>query len=210
MFYLLYKTNRFIRLCIIIYYYAERFQHGRQPPHRYAGFRRRERDAARTFDNYQRQPGTDWSDEPPPVPHAKWGTRKPTARSQRGNPKKPKKSEPPRKEAKKAPPPLATEIATEEDTTQDEPLYDTTAYTAGNPLFQFYQQNFDLAGFEPLCSTTYEVLQGLDPKLPRDLPYVGFLHTMGIYVNAALLDSVYDNQERPFGEYGEKVSSVLP
>lgn len=138
------------------------------------------------------------------------GTRKPTARSQRGNPKKPKKSEPPRREAKKAPPPPVTEIATEEDTPQDEPLYGTTAYTAGNPLFQFYQQNFDLAGFEPPCSTTYEVLQGLDPKLPRDIPYVGFLHTMGTHVNAVLLDSVYDNQERPFGEYGEKVSSVLP
>lgn len=50
----------------------------------------------------------------------------------------------------------------------------------------------------------------MDPKLPRDLPYVGFLHTMGTYVNAALLDSVYENQERPFGEYGEKVSAVLP
>lgn len=103
-----------------------------------------------------------------------------------------------------------TVVATEEDTPQDEPLYDTTAYTAGNPLFQFYLQNFDLAGFEPLCATTYEVLQGLDPKLPRDLPYVGFLHTMGTYVNAAVLDSVYDNQARPFGEYSERVSSVLP
>lgn len=89
-------------------------------------------------------------------------------------------------------------------------MYDTTAYTAGNPLFQFYQQNFDLAGFEPLSATTYEVLQGMDPKLQRDLPHVGFLHTMGTYVNATLLDSVYENQESPFGEYGEKVSSVLP
>lgn len=34
--------------------------------------------------------------------------------------------------------------------------------------------------------------------------------TMGTYVNAAILDSVYDNQERPFGEYSERVSSVLP
>lgn len=101
-------------------------------------------------------------------------------------------------------------VATEEDTPQDEPLYDTTAYTAGNPLFQYYQQNFDLAGFEPLCATTYEVLQGLDSRLPRDLPYVGFLHTMGTFVNATLLDSVYDNQERPFGEYTDKATTILP
>lgn len=67
-----------------------------------------------------------------------------------------------------------------------------------------------MAGFEPLCATTYEVLQGLDSRLPRDLPYAGFLHTMGTFVNASLLDSVYENQERPFGEYTDKVSTILP
>lgn len=186
-------------------------QEGSRQPANSVGFRRRERDAARAFNDHQRRPGTDWAEEQPPTPHNKWGTRKPTARSQRGNPKKQKNPSVPKPEAKKEPPaPPATEITTEEDTPHDEPLYDTTAYTAGHPLFQFYQQNFDLALFEPLCATTYEVLQGLDPKLPRDLPYAGFLHTMGTYVNAALLDSVYENQERPFGEYGEKVSAVLP
>lgn len=33
---------------------------------------------------------------------------------------------------------------------------------------------------------------------------------MATYVSAAILDSVYDNQERPFGEYIERVASVLP
>lgn len=185
-------------------------QEGSRPANSF-GFRRRDRDAAQAFEHYQQRPGTDWSEEPTQTPHEKWGNRKPTVRSQRGNPKgKPKKTNPPRQPEKEQPTPPVTVVATEEDTPQDEPLYDTTAYTAGNPLFQFYQQNFDLAGFEPLCSTTYEVLQGLDPKLPRDLPYAGFLHTMGTYVNAAVLDSVYDNQERKFGEYSERVSSVLP
>lgn len=33
---------------------------------------------------------------------------------------------------------------------------------------------------------------------------------MGTYVNATLLDSVYENQERPFGEYTDKATSILP
>lgn len=177
------------------------------------GIRRRERDAARVFNYHQKiKPDAEWGAEQPPVPHEKWGTRKPTSRSQRGNPKKGKSgssSRRPEKE-KERPTPTMTVVATEEDTPHDEPLYDTTSYTAGNPIFQFYQQNFDLAGFEPLCSTTYEILQGLDPKITRDLPYAGFMHTMGTYVNASLLDSVFDNQERPFGEYNEKASSALP
>lgn len=174
------------------------------------GFRRRERDAARAFHHKQMRPETPWDEEQPPTPHEKWGNRKPTSRSQRGNPRKRDKPVVPKKTERETQPPPTIVLATEEDTPQDEPLYDTTAYTAGNPLFQYYQQNFDMAGFEPLCATTYEVLQGYDSRLPRDLPYAGFLHTMGTYVNATLLDSVYENQERPFGEYTDKATSILP
>lgn len=30
------------------------------------------------------------------------------------------------------------------------------------------------------------------------------------HTSTPLLDSVFENQERPFGEYGEKVSAILP
>lgn len=85
------------------------------------------------------------------------------------------------------------EKAAAEDLPADEPLYDVTPFTAGIPVNQEYCQNFDMSSFPVLCHETYQTLQGLNPRLTRDMPFPGFLHCMNSVLQMALIDSVFED-----------------
>lgn len=111
---------------------------------------------------------------------------------------------------KKDPPAPIPEIATTEDPPMDAPLYDTTPFTAGVALNQEYSQNFDHSGFIPLCQETYTTLQGLNPRLTRDMPFPGFFHNMNTILQVAIIDSVYEDGQRPVPNYSSRAQEILP
>lgn len=51
-------------------------------------------------------------------------------------------------------------------------------------------QNLGFSGFPTLCEETYGTL-GLDPRLPRDIPYTGFFNSMNTLLQTTLIYSVY-------------------
>lgn len=80
--------------------------------------------------------------------------------------------------------------------------------SAGIPVNQEYAQNFDLSSFPLLCSETYQTLQGLlNPRLTRDMPFPGFLHSMNAILQTALIDSVFEDGQMPVP--GSDSSGVL-
>ncbi|KAJ8673340.1 hypothetical protein QAD02_004602 [Eretmocerus hayati] len=71
--------------------------------------------------------------------------------------------------------------------TQDEPLY--TVVNASVTVQKTRVQNIDHSSFPILCDITYRKMQGIDPRLPRSVPYCSFLHYCNILLQCQLLDT---------------------
>lgn len=85
-----------------------------------------------------------------------------------------------------------------------------TPFSAGIPFNQKYNQNFDFSGFPTLCEETYTTLQGLNPRLSRDIPYPGFFHSMNTLLQATIIDSVYDDGQRLIPGTTTRAQDILP
>lgn len=179
---------------------------GRQQPDS-AGNPRYDRDAHRAWTSQRKnQPPSDrWADdipyEDPPVKER----RKERNKNRMKDFKKSKKQPPPPKPERSEP-----EKATKEDSAQDAPLYDTTPFTFGGPFNQEYSQNFDCAGFPIICQETYSTMEGLNPRLSRDMPFPMFLHNMSCILQTSLIDAVYDDGQQPVPGNCSKAQDVLP
>lgn len=155
--------------------------------------RRPDRDQYRAW-QFQERNNTDWSESKEYETHEEHQTPSRSTRNRkRSEAWKNKKQD----GAKKEVIPPKVEKATAEDLPADEPLYDSTPFTAGVPINQEYTQSFDLSGFPLLCQETYQTLQEVNPRLTRDMPFPEFLHSMNAVLQTSIMDSVFDYGQRP-------------
>ncbi|KAJ8682222.1 hypothetical protein QAD02_018014 [Eretmocerus hayati] len=71
---------------------------------------------------------------------------------------------------------------------KDEPLY--TVVNASVTVQKTRVQNIDHSSFPILCDVTYRKMQGIDPRLPRSVPYCSFLHYCNTLLQCQLLDTI--------------------
>lgn len=131
-----------------------------------AGYPRYDRDASRAWNHQRRnQPPSDrWADdtpyEEPPTSDKRKERNKARMKAYKVQKKQPLPNKPERSEPEKS---------LKEDSAQDAPLYDATPFTSGVPYNQEYSQSFDYSGFPIICQETYSTLEGLNPRLSRDM-----------------------------------------
>lgn len=171
-----------------------------------AGYPRYDRDASRAWNHQRRnQPPSDrWADDTP-YEEPPTNERRKERNKTRMKTYKQKKQQPPPKPDK-----IEPEKATREDSAQDAPLYDATPFTAGVPFNQEYSQNFDCSGFPVICQETYATLEGINPRLSRDMPFPMFLHNMNCVLQTSLIDAVYEDGRRPVPGHSSRAEDVLP
>lgn len=177
---------------------------------------RRDRDAYRAYAfqqrRYQEDPSTSWANSVPFEDSESNSTKRQDRNKCRFKKYKVKKQEKDKAVKPQSTASAVVEKAVQEDTPLDAPLYDSTPFTSGSAYNQEYAQNYDMSGFPMLCRETYNTLQGLNPRLrlTRDIPFPGFLHSMNSILQTAIIDSVFEDGQRPLSGQDSKAQDVLP
>lgn len=81
---------------------------------------------------------------------------------------------------------------------RDEPLWDMAGFTPTTPRNQLWGINYDFSSFPVVCEATYDELARRDTRLRRQMPFCAFQHVMTEYLNGALIQRTFDNNEGRF------------
>lgn len=162
------------------------------------------RDAQRAYRHMSdKEQIKDWSFEPPVYdPSRERRPGRPSARSQNYK----KKVEDTKAEKIDA---SCPQRFTVETPPMDEPLYDIGPHSTLIPPEDVHVQDFDLGGFIPLVSETYEKLRTIDPCLLERLPFSLFLHVCCNHLNLQIAEVARQN-DQPILQQRMDLRDALP